>query len=98
MKITMRTLCAGPNGTMRAGITYDVAEAFGTDLVAGGFAKREDDDDGDLEVEEIEVVAPSDETPITEQQDEEITIPRGRRRSGPRDAEPEEDSDGEPEA
>jgi len=84
MRITMRTLSAGPHGTMRAGVTYDVAEAFGQALVAGGYAKREDEAE-DLEVQEVEVAPPPDESPLTEAEEQDITLPRGRRRSGTED-------------
>ena len=93
MRITMRTLYAGPRGTMRPGVTYDVGEALGMQLVAGGFAKGEDD--ADLEVQDVEVAAPLDGSEITKEQDEEITLPRGRRRSGPRDGESEAEATAE---
>lgn len=86
MRITMRTLCAGPHGTMRAGITYDVPEAFATDLVAGGYATREDEAQ-DLDVQDVEVSSEPDTAELTEEQEEDITLPRGRRRAGGRGAE-----------
>ena len=96
MRITMRTLYAGPRGTMRPGVTYDVGEALGMQLVGGGFAKGEDD--ATLEAQEVEVAAPPDDSEITEAQDEEITLPRGRRRSGPRDGESEAEAEAAAEA
>lgn len=86
MRITIRTLCAGPFGTMSPGITYDVAEGFGLDPVAGGDATRMDDDA--VEVHETEVAPEPDDSELTEEQEDDITLPRGRRRSTPREAEP----------
>jgi hypothetical protein len=45
MKITMRTLSAGPQGVLDAGKTYNVDDKFARDLITGGYAvpvKRHD--------------------------------------------------------
>lgn len=38
MKVKMRTLDAGPDGVKHPGKTYDVSEAEGKALIAGGYA------------------------------------------------------------
>jgi len=38
MKITMRTLSAGPAGILEAGKTYEVEDRFARALVGGGYA------------------------------------------------------------
>ena len=79
MRITMRTLSAGPSGTMRVGMTYDVAEAFGNALIAGGYARAEDD--ATVEDQAAEVAPEPEQVELTPEQEEDITLPRRRRRS-----------------
>lgn len=39
MRVLMKTTSAGPEGTRRAGQTYDVPTAEGQALIAGGYAE-----------------------------------------------------------
>lgn len=40
MKIRMRTVAAGPAGTLQPGQEYEVPKEFGEALVAGGYAEE----------------------------------------------------------
>ncbi|MDP2990203.1 MAG: hypothetical protein Q8O57_06530 [Kiritimatiellota bacterium] len=73
MKITMRTLSAGPQGTLEAGKTYDVEDKFAKELVAGGYAIPAGKTAPAVEFEPVQV-----ETTVAIPAPEKAVTPRGK--------------------